>query len=112
MDKLNNMEYNILLKNWDFYIQNVYPQLLGIIYLNTHVDVCVNRIIQRNWNEECNVDQSYLNILYEKFKNYLMSQLFTLVIDGNYDLKRDSIKIGENIHNFIYSYQSVYVIIN
>ena len=48
LDKLNNMEYNMLLKTWDFYIQNVYPQLSGIIYLNTPVDVCVNRIIQRN----------------------------------------------------------------
>ena len=113
MDKLNNMEYNILLKNWDFYIQNVYPQLLGIIYLNTPVDVCVNRIIQRNRNEECNVDKSYLNILHEKFKELSNeSTIPTLIVDGNYDLKRDSFKIGENIHNFMYSYQSVNAIFN
>ena len=113
MDKLNNMEYNILLKTWDFYIQNVYPQLSGIIYLNTPVDVCVNRIIQRNRNEECNVDKSYLNILHEKFKELSNeSTIPTLIVDGNYDLKRDSFKIGENIHNFMYSYQSVNAIIN
>jgi deoxyadenosine/deoxycytidine kinase len=113
MDKLNNMEYNILLKTWDFYIQNVYPQLSGIIYLNTPVDVCVNRIIQRNRNEECNVDKSYLNILHEKFKELSNeSTIPTLIVDGNYDLKRDSFKIGENIHNFMYSYQSVNAIFN
>ena len=113
MDKLNNMEYNILLKTWDFYIQNVYPQLSGIIYLNTPVDVCVNRIIQRNRNEEWNVDKSYLNILHEKFKELSNeSTIPTLIVDGNYDLKRDSFKIGENIHNFMYSYQSVNAIFN
>jgi deoxyadenosine/deoxycytidine kinase len=113
MDKLNNMEYNILLKTWDFYIQNVYPQLSGIIYLNTPVDVCVNRIIQRNRNEECNVDKSYLNILHEKFKELSNeSTIPTLIVDGNYDLKRDSFKIGENIHNFMYSYQSINAIFN
>ena len=108
MDKLNNMEYNILLKTWDFYIQNVYPQLSGIIYLNTPVNVCVNRIIKRNRNEESNVDKNYLNILHDKFKELSNeSTIPTLVIDGNFDLERDSLKIGENIHNFMLSYHSV-----
>ena len=113
MDKLNNMEYNMLLKTWDFYIQNVYPQLSGIIYLNTPVNVCVNRIIKRNRNEESNVDKNYLNILHDKFKELSNeSTIPTLVIDGNFDLERDSLKIGENIHNFMLSYHSVNAIIN
>ena len=113
MDKLNNMEYNILLKTWDFYIQNIYPQLSGIIYLNTPVDVCVNRIIERNRNEECSVDKNYLNILHDKFQELSNeSTIPTLVIDGNFDLKRDSFKIGENIHNFMFSYHSVNAIVN
>ena len=113
LDKLNNMEYNMLLKTWDFYIQNVYPQLSGIIYLNTPVNVCVNRIIKRNRNEESNVDKNYLNILHDKFKELSNeSTIPTLVIDGNFDLERDSFKIGENIHNFMLSYHSVNAIIN
>ncbi len=113
LDKLNNMEYNMLLKTWDFYIQNVYPQLSGIIYLNTPVNVCVNRIIKRNRNEESNVDKNYLNILHDKFKELSNeSTIPTLVIDGNFDLERDSLKIGENIHNFMLSYHSVNAIIN
>ena len=113
MDKLNNMEYNILLKTWDFYIQNVYPQLSGIIYLNTPVNVCVNRIIERNRNEESSVDKNYLNILHDKFQELSNeSTIPTLVIDGNFDLKRDSFKIAENIHNFMFSYHSVNAIVN
>ena len=113
MNKLNDLEYGMLINTYNFYKQNVYPILNGIIYLNTPVDVCVNRIIQRNRNEECNVDKSYLNILHEKFKELSNeSTIPTLIVDGNYDLKRDSFKIGENIHNFMYSYQSVNAIFN
>ncbi len=44
MNKLNDLEYGMLINTYNFYKQNVYPILNGIIYLNTPVDVCVQEI--------------------------------------------------------------------
>jgi deoxyadenosine/deoxycytidine kinase len=102
MNKLNDLEYGMLINTYNFYRQNVYPILNGIIYLNTPVDLCVQRIIKRNRGGESNVDKNYLLMLKEKFdelSNY--STIPTLVIDGNFDLERDSNKIGRDIHSFM-----------
>ena len=102
MNKLNDLEYGMLINTYNFYMQNIYPMLNGIIYLNTPVDLCVQRIIQRNRGEEVNVDKNYLLMLKDKFdelSNY--SAIPTLVIDGNFDLERDSTKVGIEIHNFM-----------
>ena len=102
INKLNDLEYGMLINTYNFYMQNIYPMLNGIIYLNTPVDLCVQRIIQRNRGEEVNVDKSYLFMLKDKFdelSNY--STIPTLVIDGNFDLERDSTKVGIEIHNFM-----------
>jgi deoxyadenosine/deoxycytidine kinase len=102
MNKLNDLEYGMLINTYNFYKQNVYPILNGIIYLNTPVDLCVQRIIKRNRGGESNVDKNYLLMLKEKFdelSNY--STIPTLVIDGNFDLERDSNKVGRDIHSFM-----------
>ena len=38
LGKLDKMEYCMLMNTYDFYLQNVYPQLSGILYLDTPVD--------------------------------------------------------------------------
>ena len=102
MNKLNDLEYGMLINTYNFYRQNVYPILNGIIYLNTPVDVCVQRIIQRNRGGENNLDKNYLLMLKEKFDELSNnSTIPTLVIDGNFDLERDSNKIGRDIHSFM-----------
>ena len=102
MNKLNELEFGMLMNTYNFYMENVYPMLNGIIYLNTPVDLCVQRIIQRNRGEEVNVDKSYLFMLKEKFDELSdCSTIPTLVIDGNFDLERDSKKVGREIHNFM-----------
>ena len=102
MNKLNDLEYGMLINTYNFYKQNVYPILNGIIYLNTPVDLCVQRIIKRNRGGESNVDKNYLLMLKEKFDELSNnSTIPTLVIDGNFDLERDSNKIGRDIHSFM-----------
>ena len=102
MNKLNDLEYGMLINTYNFYKQNVYPILNGIIYLNTPVDLCVQRIIQRNRGGENNLDKNYLLMLKEKFDELSNnSTIPTLVIDGNFDLERDSNKIGRDIHSFM-----------
>ena len=113
MNKLNEMEYGMLINTWNFYMQNIYPQIKGIIYLKTPVDVCVQRIILRNRNEENSVDKNYLKLLHDKFEEFSnYSTIPTLVLDGNYDLERDSMKISDCIYKFMHPFHYVNTIIN
>ena len=102
LGKLNELEYYMLMTVFDFFIQNVYPVLNGIIYLKTPVDVCIKRIAIRNRGEESSIDEKYLSLLHEKFEQFANScTIPTLIIDGNYDLVRDSNKISVDIKDFM-----------
>ena len=52
LGKLEEIEYTMLMNTYHFYLQHVYPQLSGIIYLDTPVDECIKRITKRNRGEE------------------------------------------------------------
>ena len=102
LGKLNELEYHMLMTVFDFFIQNVSPVLNGIIYLKTPVDVCIKRIAIRNRGEESSIDEKYLSLLHEKFEQFANScTIPTLIIDGNYDLVRDSNKISIDIKDFM-----------
>ena len=60
LGKLEEIEYTMLINTYHFYLQHVYPQLSGIIYLDTPVDECIKRITKRNRGEECTVERIYL----------------------------------------------------
>ena len=45
LGKLEEIEYTMLMNTYHFYLQHVYPQLSGIIYLDTPVDECIHRMI-------------------------------------------------------------------
>ena len=72
LGKLDKMEYCMLMNTYDFYLQNVYPQLAGIIYLDTPVDECIRRITKRNRGEECNIEKSYLEAIKKKWMSLLI----------------------------------------
>lgn len=103
LGKLNDLEYQMLNNIFDFFMVNVYPVLSGIIYLNTPVDVCISRIAKRNRGEESSVDKNYLIMLKEKFDQLANdSTIPTLIIDGNFDLERDTKKITMDMTNFMH----------
>ena len=107
LGKLNTMEYRMLMNTYDFYIQNIYPQLTGVIYLDTPVDECIKRIIKRNRGEECSIDKSYLESIKKKLDELAMnSAILFSRIDGNYDCERDEKRICEDIFSFIHPNQS------
>ena len=107
LGKLDKMEYLMLMNTYHFYIQYVYPQLSGIIYLDTPVDECIRRITKRNRGEECSIEKSYLELLKKKFDEMANSSAMIVIkIDGLYDCERDSVKICENISNYFYQNQS------
>ena len=56
----------MLMNTYDFYLQLVYPQISGIIYLDTPVDECIKRITKRNRGEECGIEKSYLEAIKRK----------------------------------------------
>lgn len=103
LGKLNDLEYQMLNNIFDFFMANVYPILSGIIYLNTPVDICISRIAKRNRGEESNVDKNYLIMLKEKFDQLANdSTIPTMIIDGNFDLERDTKKITIDMTNFMH----------
>ena len=107
LGKLDKMEYRMLMNTYDFYIQHVYPQLSGIIYLDTPVDECIRRITIRNRGEECSIEKSYLELLKKKFDELANSSTMIVIkIDGLYDYKRDCVRVCENISNYLHPNQS------
>ncbi len=112
LDKLDKMEYRILMNTYDFYIQHVYPQLSGIIYLDTPVDECIRRITKRNRGEECSIERSYLELLKNKFDELANSSAMIVIkIDGLYDCERDSVRVCDNISSYLHQNQSPKAII-
>ena len=107
LEKLDKMEYRMLMNTYIFYRQHVYPRLDGIIYLDTPVDECIRRITKRNRGEECGIEKSYLELLKKKFDEMANSSTMTMIkIDGMYDCERDSVSVCENISNYLYANQS------
>ena len=107
LGKLDKMEYCMLMNTYDFYLQNIYPQLSGIIYLDTPVDECIKRITKRNRGEECNIEKSYLEAIKRKMDELANSStLIVIRIDGLYNLERDTGRVCENISEYLHPNQS------
>lgn len=107
LGKLDKVEYQMLVNTYNFYMEHVYPQLSGIIYLDTPVDECIKRIIKRNRGEETSIDKEYLEMLKEKFdKMANASTIVSFIINGQYDISRDGKKISDEICDFIHPNKS------
>jgi deoxyadenosine/deoxycytidine kinase len=107
LGKLDKMEYRMLMNTYDFYLLNIYPQLAGIIYLDTPVDECIKRIAKRNRGEECNIEKSYLEALKKKLDELANSStMIVFRIDGLYDCERDASRVCDNISEYLHPNQS------
>ncbi len=107
LGKLDKMEYCMLLNTYKFYLENVYPQIQGIIYLDTPVDECIKRITKRNRGEECSIEKSYLEAIKKKMDELANSSTMIVIrIDGNYDCERDASRICEDVSEYLHPNQS------
>ena len=107
LGKLDKMEYCMLINTYKFYLDNVYPQLSGIIYLDTPVNECIKRITKRNRGEECNIEKSYLEAIKKKLDELANSSAMVVIrIDGLYDCERDASSVCENISEYLHPNQS------
>lgn len=103
LGKLEEMEFRMLMNTYDFYLQHVYPQLSGIIYLDTPVDECIRRITKRNRGEECSIERSYLQKIKEKMDIMANSSTMKVIrIDGMYDCERDVKRVCDDIKRYLH----------
>ncbi len=107
LGKLDKMEYCMLMNIYNFYLENIYPQISGILYLDTPVDECMKRITKRNRGEECGIERSYLEALKRKFDELANSSTMIVVrIDGMYDYVRDAARVCDNVSLYLHPNQS------
>ena len=98
LGKLDTMEYCMLINTYNFYLAHVYPQISGIIYLDTPVDECIKRITRRNRGEECTIEKSYLEAIKNKMDEMCNSSTMIVIrIDGMYDCNRDVKRVCDDI---------------
>lgn len=82
-DRLNTMEMQILDELRNDYMKE-YPNLNGVIYLDTDIEVCLKRINSRNRKEEQGIDKAYLLKLEDLFLTAKYGCPMVM-IDGNYN---------------------------
>ena len=98
LGKLDTMEYCMLINTYNFYLAHVYPQISGVIYLDTPVDECIKRITRRNRGEECTIEKSYLEAIKKKMDEMCNSSTMIVIrIDGMYDCNRDVKRVCDDI---------------
>ena len=87
---------------YEFLSNNVYPKLSGIIYLDTPVEECINRMIKRGRKEEKSLTKEYLTQLDDNFKKVIKeSGIPYLKLNGIYDLNNDLQKVHQELMTFI-----------
>lgn len=93
---MNNMEYNVYLEMFRYLNSKTKLKPNGIIYIKTDPEICLNRINERNRDEETEIPIEYLQNLHKRHENWLIHQhkIPVLVLDGNANFKND-----ENIKN-------------
>ena len=112
LGKLDKMEYCMLMNTYNFYLEHVYPQLSGIIYLDTPVEECIRRITKRNRGEECTIEKSYLDAIKIKMDEMCNSSTMIVIrIDGLYDCERDVKRVCEDIKRHLHPNDSPKAII-
>lgn len=98
----NPMEVAMFNNLFEFLSSNVYPKLNGIIYLDTPVEVCIERIKQRGRKEENTLSGEYLTQLDETFRKVIKeSGVNTLYLNGVYDINTEIDIIEGQLRDFV-----------
>ena len=107
LGKLDKMVFCMLINTYNFYLEHVYPQLAGIIYLDTPVDECIRRITKRNRGEECSIEKSYLEAIKKKMDEMCDSSTMVVIrINGLYDCVRDVKLLCDDISRHLHPNES------
>lgn len=96
--KLDIKEMSILSELYNFFLKD-YPGLNGIIYINTDLKICMERIKKRGRPEENFLTLDYLNSLREKFIN--IDYGCKVLNINNFDVEKNLQSMLDDIKNFI-----------
>lgn len=96
------MEVAMFNNLYEFLSCNVYPKLNGIIYLDTPVETCIERIQKRGRKEEATISGEYLTQLDETFRKVIKEAgVNTLYLNGVYDLKTELEMVERQLRDFV-----------
>ena len=96
------MEEAMFKNLYEFLSNNVYPKLSGIIYLDTPVEECIKRMIERGRKEEKSITAEYLTQLDQHFKKVVNeSGIPVMYLNGKYDLNKDLPDIEKKLTDFV-----------
>lgn len=107
---INDAEFLIYKKWFDFLIGILKPNLKGVLYLRVEPDICLARIVKRHRKGENNIDIGYIDKVHQMHETWLcadidnnQSSLPVCCIDGNAELVDDRYSEGvlETIVEFI-----------
>lgn len=98
MDKMDAKEMAVLKELYEYFKLD-YPGLNGVIYLDTDVETCLQRITQRGRQEENKVNYIYLKKLEEQFK-ITRYGCKMMEINGKYNMEKPQ-EIIDSIKKFI-----------
>ncbi|MCQ2818431.1 MAG: deoxynucleoside kinase, partial [archaeon] len=102
LGKLDKMEHQMLLVNYDFYTTHLYPALAGIIYLRTPLEECIKRVKRRSRSGEEEIDRAYLSVLDQSFNQFIDSlKIPKLDITESYDIS-DAGNVIAKINDFMH----------
>ena len=97
-DRLTPLEMELLDQFKKDFMKD-YPALNGVIYIDTDVKECLERIKKRGRNEEAGIDAEYLTKLEDQFLSTKYGCPMVL-IDGKYD-EREVDKVTQMVMKFI-----------
>ena len=98
LNQLNDIEYDIY-KIWFDKFKTVHPIDYYHIYLQLEPEICLQRIIQRNRNEETNITIEYLQLLHDRHESWLTTDEKCLKTYDNTKLLKPE-DVIEDVKNF------------
>tara|TARA_B100001057_G_scaffold348084_1_gene349421 strand:+ start:94 stop:735 length:642 start_codon:yes stop_codon:yes gene_type:complete len=96
LNQLNDIEYNIY-KIWFDKFKSVHPTDYYHIYLQLNPEICLQRINQRNRNEETSITIEYLQLLHDRHESWLNTDKKCLKTYDNTKLL-EPVKVIEEVH--------------
>lgn len=95
-ESTNSFEYFVGLELVKTFLLSLDDYKINIVYLDVSPEICINRLKNRNRNEECTVDLEYLQKLDTSYKKSLLENDINFVkIDGE-----------DNVDNIILSFEN------
>ena len=98
LGKMSLLEWNLYQEWFGWLVENYTVKPTGFIYLRTNPNVCYQRLVKRNRNEEFGISLQYLESLHKKHEEWLVERINpekhlenipVLVLESNKEFEAD-----------------------